>query len=170
MNMNVYCYLNLTILIRIQVFEMRLSFKSDYAIRALLYLAHRHQTDQLVPLNQISDAETIPFPYLEQIMLQLKKYGWVDSKRGNGGGYFLARHPTKITVGEVVRHLDGPVDPDAGLPGNSVRSSADQRALREVWAEVTRGITNVVDAVTFADLMRRSDELNQTTDVFDYTI
>ena len=149
---------------------MRLSFKSDYALRALLYLAHRHQSRQLVPLNQISDAEQIPFPYLEQIMLQLKKYGWVDSKRGNGGGYFLVQHPTLITIGAVVRHLDGPVDPDAGLPGHRAQASADQRAIREVWAEVTRSIAHVVDVVTFADLMQRSDELNQTTDVFDYTI
>src|ERR1700753_3621347 len=89
---------------------MRVSKKTDYALRALFTLVD-HFGGQPIPIRELARRNDVPKRFLEQIMLALKAQGWVDSTAGIRGGYFLAKNPTKITMGEVVRHFDGILAP-----------------------------------------------------------
>ncbi len=104
-------------------------------------------------------------------MLVLKKAGYVDSKRGIGGGFFLKRAAEELTVGEVIRQVDGPIDPTTSLKTATqpVRDE-EQQALEEVWMNVTHAISDVIDRVTFADLMCRAKELREKNSDFNYII
>src|SRR6201992_1107867 len=89
---------------------MRVSKKTDYALRALFTLVD-HFGGQPIPIRELARRNDVPKRFLEQIMLALKTQGWVDSTAGIRGGYFLARNPAKITMGEVVRYFDGILAP-----------------------------------------------------------
>ena len=91
---------------------MRVSKKTDYALRALFTLVD-HFGGAPIPIRELARRNDVPKRFLEQIMLDLKAQGWVDSVAGIRGGYVLAKNPDKITMGEVVRHFDGifaPID------------------------------------------------------------
>src|SRR4051794_2208878 len=88
---------------------MRLSSRGEYALRALIWL--RSNESRLVPISEISEKTLVPINYLEQLLLQLKRNGFVQSKRGVNGGYRLSRSPNTIIIGEVIRNLDGPLAP-----------------------------------------------------------
>ncbi len=91
---------------------MRLSKKTEYALRALFAIARAFPNDKAAQrIEQLSRQENIPVKFLEQILLSLRHAGLLSSKRGVGGGYRLARPPAEITVGEVIRTLDGPLTP-----------------------------------------------------------
>ena len=150
---------------------MKITSKGNYALRAILDLSYKSQSNEFVPLVDICKRQSIPVKYLEQIMLALKKADFVDSKRGIGGGFFLKRKPDELTIGEVIRQVDGPVDPTAGIKSkNAISSNEDQQALQEVWMNVTRAISDIVDHVTFADLMCRAEELREKNADFNYII
>ena len=91
---------------------MRVSKKTDYALRALFTLVE-HFGSGPIPIRELSRRNDVPKKFLEQIMLALKKCGWVDSESGLRGGYVLAKAPEKITMGEVVRHFEGILAPIA---------------------------------------------------------
>ena len=152
---------------------MKITYKGDYAMRAILDLSYKFESNKIVPLVEICNRQNIPEKYLEQIMLILKKAGYVDSKRGIGGGFFLKRNPDEITLGEVIRYVDGPLEPTAGIKNDHSTykiNNEDQKAFEEIWVNVTSAIANVVDHVTFADIMRRADELKEETADFNYII
>ena len=109
---------------------MRLSKKTEYALRALFAIARAFPNDNAAQrIEQLSRQENIPVKFLEQILLSLRHAGLLSSKRGVGGGYRLARPPAQITVGEVIRVLDGPLTP---LPCavNVQETTADKAAAR----------------------------------------
>src|SRR2546421_4716787 len=114
---------------------MRISAKGEYAIKAMLDLAmHRGRT--LVPIQEIAARQAIPQRYLEQVLLALKRAGLLTSKRGSTGGYHLTKAPDDITVGAVLRAVDGgnaPFDSDSHGRRNGVREGAD---LGELWSEI----------------------------------
>ena len=87
-----------------------LSSRGKYATRALLDLS-LHENEGPVQIHDIAERQNIPVKYLEQILLQLKRAGFVVSRKGPGGGYSLASPPSKITLGAVVRAMDGPLAP-----------------------------------------------------------
>src|ERR1700690_184523 len=89
---------------------MRISMKTDYALRALFTLVE-HPGGPPIPIRELARRNDVPKKFLEQIMLALKTQGWVDSVAGLRGGYVLARSPEKITMGEVVRFFDGILAP-----------------------------------------------------------
>ncbi|MCG3205921.1 MAG: HTH-type transcriptional regulator IscR [Elusimicrobia bacterium] len=89
---------------------MKVSTKSTYAIRALIQLA-REGGAVPVPLSNIADRQHIPLPFLEQIFSKLRRAGLVFSLRGPQGGYKLAKEPNKISLHEIISHLEGPIDP-----------------------------------------------------------
>ena len=152
---------------------MKLTFKSDYAMRAILDLSYKFGSDEIVPLVDICKRQNIPEKFLEQIMLILKKAGYVDSKRGIGGGFFLKKRPGEITLGEVIRQIDGPLEPTAGMKNDHSMhriANEDQAAFEEVWSNVTNAISAVVDQVTFVDIMCRADELREQHAEFNYII
>lgn len=89
---------------------MKLSRKSDYALRALVYLTlNRHRTP--ISIRELAVENDVPKRFLEQIMLEMKGKGWVASTAGRIGGFALAKSPDEITMGQVVRHFDGVLAP-----------------------------------------------------------
>jgi Rrf2 family protein len=87
-----------------------LSKKTQYTLRALYALARLYGGGPVL-IAKIAEEEAIPKKFLEQILLGLKREGLVESKKGKGGGYFLARQPERITMGEVIRRIEGPIAP-----------------------------------------------------------
>ncbi|MBI2885123.1 MAG: Rrf2 family transcriptional regulator [Candidatus Omnitrophica bacterium] len=142
-----------------------LSKKSKYALRALLALA-RHQDTHPVLISALAEQEQIPKKFLEMILLELKNAGLLQSKKGKGGGYFLARRPEAISFGEVMRALDGPLAP---LPCVSHRSyqkcdECDDEAtcgIRAVMKEVRDATAAILDRESLADVLRRTERLQQ---------
>jgi len=89
---------------------MKLSMKTDYALRVLFTLVEHHGGGP-IPIRELARRNDVPKRFLEHIMLEMKAKGWVDSTAGKYGGYLLAKSPEKITMGEVVRHFDGVLAP-----------------------------------------------------------
>lgn len=144
---------------------MRVSAKGEYAILAILDLAQAYETDDVRTLEEISSDESVPHPFLVQILLELKRAGLVESKRGAGGGYRLARHPRDISLGEVVRLIDGPF-----LPFKCTTPSVDSSnndcihkgncVMTSIWLDVRRAIESVISNISFEELARRRDNMN----------
>jgi Rrf2 family protein len=117
-----------------------------------------------VLIADMAERESIPKRFLEQILLQLKSEGLVDSKKGKGGGYVLTRAPARITVGEVIRMIEGPLAP---LPCASVTGyrrcdeCVDDRlcGTRLVMREVRDAMAGILDGTTLADVLARVDKL-----------
>jgi len=127
---------------------MRISAKGEYAIKALLDLALQRDRG-LIPIQEIATRQAIPQRYLEQVLLSLKRAGLLTSKRGSTGGYHLTRDPEEITVGAVLRAVEGT---RATFQANA---SAD---LADLWLEITEAVSKVVDRVTFGELVTRARE------------
>ncbi len=138
---------------------MRISARSEYAIKAVLDLAMRGQRE-LVPIQVIATRQRIPQRYLEQVLLALKRAGLVTSKRGSAGGYHLTRPPDDLTVGDVLRAVEGASAPFEALTGR--RSSTNGHDLRELWSEISDAVSSVVDRLTFGELAARAVERDST--------
>jgi Rrf2 family protein len=151
---------------------MKITFKGDYALKAILDLCLSAKHGRVVPLIDIARRQDIPVPFLEQIMLILKKAGYIQSKAGKGGGFILLKRPKDITLGEITRLIEGPIEPIAcGAEGCSSGCAEEGRcAFQEVWFRVTGAVSTIVDSVTFADMMRRTRELREQKMVHDYSI
>ena len=133
---------------------MKVSTRGDYAARALLSLA-LHDEAGPTSVRDIAERTGLPQPYLEQILLALKGAGLVQSKRGVGGGYVLARPPAEITLGQIVAAVDGPiVAGDFGEPHtNGACDHEGQCVLLGVWADVGRAMRTHLDSFTLADMV-----------------
>ena len=135
---------------------MRVSAKGEYAIKALLDLA-LHDTAGLQPIQEIAARQGIPQRYLEQVLLQLKRAGFLESRRGSAGGYRLSRPTDQVTVGAVLRAADGPAGGEPARRGGR-HAHADAGDLTELWREIADAVSAVVDRVTLEDLRRRAEE------------
>jgi Rrf2 family protein len=130
---------------------MRVSKKTDYALRALFTLVE-HFGSEPIPIRELSRRNDVPKKFLEQIMLAMKKRGWVDSMPGLRGGYVLAKAPDKITMGEVVRHFDGILAPIAcvSVSGYERCSQEPLCRFRRVFLNARNYVTTVLDHATLA--------------------
>ena len=151
-----------------------LSSRARYATRALLDLtvnAEHHP----VPIHEIAERQVIPLKFLEQVMLSLKRHGFVQSRKGPGGGYLLARPANEITLGAVVRAVDGPLAPiscvsvsgymECGCP------NPETCGLRAAFKEARDALATVLDGTTFADIRDQQQALqSRRSTVFDYVI
>jgi Rrf2 family protein len=135
---------------------MRISTKGDYATRALQDLA-LHYDNGPIPIEKIASRQGLPVRYLEQLLLGLKRNGFLLSKRGVNGGYSLARSPAQITLGEILRAVDGPIEPIYCLtqPPRQECAYETDCVLRDVWADVNRAVSTIVDNTTLQDLCDR---------------
>jgi Rrf2 family protein len=130
---------------------MRISAKSDYAVRAALVLASS-PTPQ-VKGERIAEAQEIPLKFLENIMIDLRQAGLVVSQRGPDGGYRLDRDPSEITVADVIRAVDGPL---ASVRGGRPEATAYDGAaehLQTVWIALRASVRGVLEQVTLADMV-----------------
>jgi len=135
---------------------MRISTKGDYATRALQDLA-LHFEQGPIAIEKIAARQGLPVRYLEQLLLTLKRAGFLLSKRGVNGGYSLAKPPAQITLGEVLRAVDGPIEAIYCLdkPPRDECAREPDCVLRDVWAEVGRAVSAIVDHTTLQDLCDR---------------
>ena len=134
---------------------MDVSVKAAYALRAVFDLASSESPDP-IKIAKIAERQQIPQKFLELILSQLRQGGFLASRRGADGGYYLARPAESITVGDIMRHIDGP----GATPGRSQRRNdgpADS-PFPEFWERVDRALSSVVDRTTFADLVTRWKE------------
>jgi Rrf2 family protein len=141
---------------------MRLSKRGEYGIRAMISLADTIDPDKPFPLVQIKDIserENIPPKFLEQILLTLKNAGLLGSRMGAGGGYYLARPADQITLGQIVRILDGPLAPIRCVSKMAYEPCAcpDEATcgLRLVMQDVRNAISDILDHTSLADVAGR---------------
>ena len=133
---------------------MRISAKGEYAIKAVLDLA-LHDDHGLVPIQEIAARQAIPQRYLEQVLLALKRSGLLRSRRGSSGGYHLTRPPEQVTVGAVLRAVEGAEAPFETL-SRTGRGPRDAQDLAELWEEISEAVSKVVDRLNFGELAARA--------------
>ena len=122
--------------------------KGEYALQALFDLASQNSGEP-VKIADIARRQKIPQKFLELILASLKQGSFVESRRGAEGGYLLARSAAELTVGEVLRYVEGPRDRKAKR-----RTSADL-PFGAMWEQVDHAVSDIIDKTTFADLQRR---------------
>ena len=129
---------------------MNISVKGEYALHALFDLA-QHRTGEPVKIAEIARRQNIPQKFLELILAGLKQGGFVESRRGAEGGYLLARAPDAITVGEVLRYIEG------RKPARSAASEGSD-PFADLWKSVDDAVSAIVDHTSFAELVRAWQE------------
>jgi Rrf2 family transcriptional regulator, cysteine metabolism repressor len=131
------------------------STRGEYGVRLMVELA-RHYGDGPVSLSEMADHEALPRPYLEQLVVSLREAGLVNSTRGARGGYELARPPTDIRMGAVLRALEGPIAPMVCASEDAAHAGICDRTgfcnVNLLWVKVRDAITGALDSVTLADL------------------
>lgn len=139
---------------------MKISTKGRYALRLMLDLAI-HNTGEYITIKSISQRQEISDKYLEQIITQLSKAGFVKSTRGAQGGYRLSRAPEEYTVGSILRLIEGSLAPVACLEEDEDPCArSGQCATLDVWIQLYEAINNVVDNITLADLVHKQNALS----------
>ncbi len=140
---------------------MKLSNRSQYGVRALFDIAY-YGEGQTVQIHEISKRQGIPRRFLEQIFFVLKKAGMIDSTRGPKGGYSLHRPPKEVCVGDIIRVLEGPIEP---VPCSTMEADGsachyiNKCVTRMVWEEAGNLLTEYFDSITLEDLCLRANEL-----------
>jgi Rrf2 family protein len=136
---------------------MRLSKKGDYALRAMIYLSLNYKRSP-IQIHEISTEEKIPEKFLEQILLELKKSGLLDSRRGIGGGYSLIKKPDEITLAQVIRIIDGPLAPLSCVSKWAHVSCPEEEncGLYSVMLDVRNAIAKILEGITFEDVCKRT--------------
>lgn len=138
---------------------MKLSKRGEYGLRAMIDLADRMSESEVVQIKDLAKREQIPVKFLEQILLTLKNAGLLQSKMGVGGGYYLARPPEEITLGQIARILDGPLAPIRCVSKMAYQAcgcpDAQTCGLRIVMLDVRNAVANILDNTTLADVTTR---------------
>lgn len=135
---------------------MKLSKRGEYALRALIDMGIAHDLERpLVQIGDLAEKENLPIKFLEQILMQLKEGGYIESKRGKLGGYFLLMPAKKIKIGQVIRLIDGPLAPIAcvSLTAYEPCTCPDQEhcGLHMLMNDVRNAIANILDRFTLSD-------------------
>ena len=131
-----------------------LSTKGRYGVRAAFDLA-LHYGEGPIPLKSIAERQNISDPYLEQLIAVLRKDGLVNSVRGAQGGYMLSRRPSQISVGEIIRSLEGPMAPAECVLDDQDKEciKADYCVTRVLWEKIRDSINNVINSVSLQDMI-----------------
>lgn len=138
---------------------MKLSTKGKYGVRAVFEIA-RHYGKGPITIKEIVERQGISISYLEQILYRLGKAGLIESVRGPAGGYLLARKPSDLTIGDIVRTLEGPIALSHCLePGDAGECyQAEDCVARMVWTKVGAKIEEALDSITFNDLLHQNQK------------
>lgn len=155
---------------------MKLSLRGEYALRALIVLGLNYSRDEeVVRIRSISEQQNIPKRFLEQILNDLRAAGILESKRGVSGGYRLKMAPERISLAEVIRHIEGPLAPVSCVSENFYRRCTcpdeEKCGIRSIMKEVRTAIAKVLEGVTVADLCERARFLQgEQRDPLDFVI
>jgi Rrf2 family protein len=136
-----------------------ISHKSKYALKAMIVLAHEYGNGPVL-ISEIAAREGIPRKFLELILLELRNRGILQSKKGKGGGYFLGRAPDEVTLGEILRDIEGPLAPIPCVSHTAYmrcQECRDERTcgIRMVMKDVRDATARILDSTTLADVLRR---------------
>lgn len=138
---------------------MRLSTRGRYGLKAMYQLAI-HYGEGPVALKQIADKENLSENYLEQLVSQLRREGLLKSVRGAQGGYMLAMPPNEITVGNVLRVLEGNLAPADCIIEEDYECEKEENCITKfVWIKIKESIDEVVDSITLQDMLDKSIEV-----------
>jgi len=147
---------------------MRLSKRGEYGLRAMIMLAgpsKNGSSPAMVQIKEIAQSEQISAKFLEQILLTLKNAGLLHSKMGLGGGYYLARSASEITLGQIFRTLDGPVAPIKCVSQMAYEPCGcpDEQTcgLRLVMGDVRNAIVDILDQTSLADVVKRQSDVRK---------
>jgi Rrf2 family protein len=130
---------------------VRISAKTDYAVRAAVELAGA-QEGCLLKAERIAEAQDIPLNFLENILAQLRQAQIVESRRGPEGGYLLARPAKEITIADVIRAIDGPLAGVSGRRPQDLTYGGSAEPMRDVWVAVRASLRGVLERITLADV------------------
>jgi Rrf2 family protein len=137
---------------------MRISAKGEYAAKAVLYLSLKYP--EVVTIREVAKRHSIPVKYLEHILLALKKAGVLESRRGVRGGYTLARRPEQISVGEVLRVVDGHFSEssciEVDLRNPYACPESETCGLRQVWQDVQGAVEKILFETSFEVVRKRT--------------
>src|SRR5678815_3040976 len=147
---------------------MRLSKRGEYGLRAMIALAEpikKGSSPAMLQIKEISEREQISPKFLEQILLTLKNAGLLHSKMGVGGGYYLARLASEITLGQIFRILDGPVAPIRCVSQMAYEPCGcpDEQTcgLRLAMSDVRNAIADILDNTSLADVTKRQSDMRK---------
>ncbi|MDZ7315449.1 MAG: Rrf2 family transcriptional regulator [candidate division KSB1 bacterium] len=143
------------------------STKSYYALKALMEMCRLSGGGNLVSLAEISARQNIPLKYLEQIMLNLKRAGFVESQRGVAGGFRLRRSAEEISVGQVVRALE---NYEEGREMNAEGPSIDDQVLSAIIEQAREAAVRVLDRETLHTLLQKAEERQRSNEAINYFI
>lgn len=133
-----------------------LSKKAQYAFRALTHLVEKYDQGPVL-ISEISRKKRIPLKFLENILLELKKAGYLESKKGKGGGYYLNKNPAKVKVANIIRVVDGPISmlPCVSLYFYQKCRNCDEKrcGLHEIMEGVRDATLNILEKKTLQDLV-----------------
>jgi Rrf2 family transcriptional regulator, cysteine metabolism repressor len=139
---------------------MMIKRKTQYALRAVLELSKHYGLGPL-KISEIARTQAIPPRFLEVILNHLKQSHLVESRRGSDGGYILAKPPQMVTAGEIIRYVNGPLNPVECLSlGAKACSLYGCCAFQPMWEEVNRSMAEVLDMTTFQRLVDQENERN----------
>ncbi|KKM09243.1 Rrf2 family transcriptional regulator [Clostridiales bacterium PH28_bin88] len=150
---------------------MKLSTKGEYGLRAMFDLA-QHFGEGPISLKSVAERQEISEHYLEQLIAGLRKAGLVKSVRGAQGGYTLAREPAEITVGDVIRVLEGPIAPMDCVSDEETDlcSRAEFCITRNIWEKVRDSINEVLDSINLQDMCDEAEKVKQGQEYLMYYI
>lgn len=129
---------------------MKISTKGRYGLTIMIELA-KHHGEGPIPLRQIAAEKDLSEAYLEQLVSPLRNAGLVKSVRGAYGGYMLAHKPNEISAADVIRVLEGPIQPVEGIEN-------EEAPQRELWMRIRDAVKNVLDTTTIEDLAKYTDK------------
>src|SRR3954451_16582044 len=131
---------------------MRVSAKTDYALRAAAEIAASSEDRAPVKGERIAVAQDIPLRFLENILSELRNAGIVESRRGAEGGYLLARPPAEIALADVIRAVDGPLANVGGRRPEQLEYGGSAESFQEVWVAVRAGLRTFLEHITLSDV------------------
>lgn len=143
-----------------------ISKKTKYGLKALVYLARQYDKGPIL-IADLAREENIPKKFLEAILLALKNSGILQSKKGKGGGYYLGRHPSKITFGQAIRIMEGPLAPVPCVSETAYAKCTECEneqtcGIRLVMKDVRDAIAGILDNTTLADVLEKIDNAEES--------
>jgi Rrf2 family protein len=139
---------------------MKVSTRGEYGVRAMVALA-KNFGEGPMSISAVARESSVPYAYLEQLIVPLRRAGLVESKRGAQGGYVLSRAPESMRIGEIYRVMEGPVAPMECVSEDESEQTCpliDNCETRPVWLKVRDSIVDAIDSMTLADLVRKDQK------------
>ena len=137
---------------------MKLTKRGEYALRALIDFGIAYELGRpLIKVGELVEKERLPVKFIEQILMQLREAGYIETKRGKGGGYLLAKPPKEIRFGQIIRLIDGPLAPIACVSQTAYERCTcpdeDHCGLRMLMLDVRNAIARILDRYVLADVV-----------------